>query len=68
MQKKRFVVEGMSCGGCVKAVTSVLRRLPGVEVDEVTIGAATVHVDPQKSSGEAVAAALTDAGFPAHPG
>lgn len=58
-------VEDMSCGGCVRNVTTVLKALPGVEDAVVSLEAAqaVVHYDPQRVSVEAMRAAVEDAGF-----
>ena len=65
----------MSCGGCVRSVRDVLSRVPGVQVDSVTVGSATVTFDPAVTTHEALRAAITRAGFapgpavlPQHPG
>lgn len=59
-------IEGMHCGSCVKNVTRALSRLDGVDVRRVDIGTALVAIDPARTSAETVAAAITDAGYPAH--
>lgn len=58
-------VEDMSCGGCVRNVTTVLKALPGVEDVEVSLEAAraVVRYDPQRVSVEAMRAAVEEAGF-----
>lgn len=58
-------VEDMSCGGCVRNVTTVLRGLPGVEDAQVSLeGAqAVVRYDPAQVSVDAMRAAVEDAGF-----
>lgn len=58
-------IEGMSCNHCVSAVTSALRKLDGVEVRNVSIGEATVDIEPDKANPETVAAAVSDAGYQA---
>jgi copper chaperone len=59
-----FAVEGMQCGGCVKAVETVLKRLdPQAEI-MVDLDAATASVTGARDAAE-IAAALTKAGFPA---
>lgn len=60
-------IEGMHCGNCVKNVTRTLQQLQGVEVRRVEVGTALVGIDPARTSDEAVAAAVTDAGYPAKP-
>jgi len=58
-------IEGMSCGGCVRNVTTVLKALPGVEDAQVSLDTAqaVVRCDPQRVSVEAMRAAVEDAGF-----
>lgn len=65
MSKVRFAIEGMSCGGCVKSVTAVLKRLEGVEVEQVAVGSAQLSFDPAKISPAIIAEALAEAGYPA---
>lgn len=60
----RFAVEGMQCGGCVKAVETVLRRLdPQAEI-AVDLDGAAATVTGTRAAPE-IAAALAQAGFPA---
>ena len=65
MNETTIKVEGMSCGGCVKNVTGVLKALPGVEDVQVSLegAAATVRHDPAKVSVEALRATVEGAGF-----
>ena len=65
MNKTKFEIEGMSCDHCVKAVRNALAALPGVSVDNVTIGAATVEFDPSSSNVGALVDAIADAGYEA---
>ena len=63
----RYLVEGMTCGHCVSAVTSELSALDGVsgvEVDLVAGGTSTVTVTSAAPLGtDAVAAAIDEAGY-----
>ncbi|MDB5294606.1 MAG: merR1 [Phycisphaerales bacterium] len=65
MEKVKLDVRGMSCGGCVRHVTQALAAVPGTCVGEVKIGLATVEIDPQATSREALFAAVRKAGFEA---
>jgi copper chaperone len=58
-------ITGMSCGGCVRSVTGVLKALPGVASVDVTLepGEARVSFDPAQVSPAQLAAAVEDAGF-----
>ena len=42
MERLRLEIDGMTCDHCVRAVATALRALPGVAVEEVAIGRATV--------------------------
>ncbi len=58
-------VAGMSCGGCVRNVTGVLKALPGVTDAIVSLddGHARVTFDPGVITVEALRHAVIDAGF-----
>ncbi|MEO8451613.1 MAG: heavy-metal-associated domain-containing protein [Gemmatimonadota bacterium] len=63
MQRISIPIAGMSCGGCVAGVRKALTQLPGVQVEEVKIGVATVTFDPAVTSPEALRAAIVGAGY-----
>ncbi|MCK2089400.1 cation transporter [Thauera aromatica] len=67
MDEVTIKVEGMSCGGCVKNVTGVLKALSGVAEAQVSLenASATVRYDPAIVSLEALRAAVENAGFDA---
>lgn len=56
-------ISGMSCGHCVAAVRKALAGVPGVTVQEVTIGSAAIVVDPAMGSLAAAQAAIEAAGY-----
>jgi len=60
-------VEGMSCGGCVRNVTGVLKAVPGVIDANVSQeeSEALVSYDPAQVSPETLRQAIIDAGFDA---
>jgi copper chaperone CopZ len=64
---KTYLVEGMTCDHCVKAVTKELQALPGVTdvaVDLVKDGNSSVAVTAAGPLGdEAVKAAIDEAGY-----
>ena len=66
MQTTRYLVNGMTCEHCIRAVTSELTRLPsvsGVSVDLVPGGTSPVTVtSEQQLEPRAVRAALDEAG------
>ena len=62
-------VGGMTCASCVAHVEKTLRTTPGVASYRVNLarGRASVTFDPGRTTPEKVAAAVTDAGYPAAP-
>ena len=66
MEKLQLSINGMSCGHCVSMVKQTLAALPGVQVDAVEIGTATVTFDSSVESAEQIAHAVSEAGYPAH--
>lgn len=67
MAEVTIKVAGMSCGGCVRNVTGVLKALPGVTDADVSLddGTARVVFDPALVTQEQLRQAVTDAGFDA---
>lgn len=62
-------VPSMNCSLCPIAVAGVLRKQPGVREAGANLDsrAAVVVFDPQKTSPERLAKAVSDAGYPATP-
>jgi copper chaperone CopZ len=56
-------IEDMSCGHCVHAVSTALEAHPGVTVEDVKLGAATVKADLDVTTPEAIAQAVRNAGY-----
>jgi copper chaperone len=65
MQHLVIPIMGMSCGGCVRAVREALSKVPGVQVERVTVGSAAVVFDPALTTPAALRAAIAQAGY--HP-
>jgi copper ion binding protein len=65
MSTVALTIGGMSCQHCVRAVREALEAVPGVTVSRVEIGSAEVSFDATQSSAEAIAAAVSDAGYDA---
>jgi copper chaperone len=63
MSKLSLTIEGMSCTHCVAAVKGALSGLPGVEIEDVSIGAATLSYDPSRTSVDAIVDAVNDEGY-----
>ena len=60
--EKTFIIDGMSCGGCVNSLTRVLKSTPGIEPLKVEVGKATLRLDEAVTT-EVVRAAVDRAGF-----
>lgn len=63
MEKLTMKVSGMSCGHCVGAVTGALKKIDGVDVENVSVGSATVSFDPGATSPALINKAIEDVGF-----
>jgi copper chaperone CopZ len=57
-------IDGMSCGGCVTAVTKALTAVPGVKVRSVAVGSAEIEAGDASAASKAITA-LEVAGYPA---
>ena len=68
-QEADLSVGGMTCASCVAHVEKALRTAPGVESYRVNLarGRASVRFDPGRTDPQKVAAAVSDAGYPAAP-
>ncbi|MEN6669117.1 cation transporter [Psychrobacter sp. B38] len=66
-QTRIIKIEGMTCGGCVASVHSATQDIDGLDTMSVELDTnqATVTFDDSKTSVEAIAAAIDDAGFDA---
>ncbi|WP_312266314.1 heavy-metal-associated domain-containing protein [Neisseria sp.] len=67
MQTLTLKIDGMTCGGCVKSVTTVLENLEGVEKAEVSLenANAIISFDESKIQPAALIEAVEEAGFDA---
>lgn len=61
--EKTFIIDGMSCGGCVNSLTRVLKTVPGIEPLAVQVGKASLRIDSDKVTDDTVKAAVERAGF-----
>ena len=61
--EKTFIIDGMSCGGCVNSLTRVLKTVPGIEPLKIEVGKAALRLDSDKVTPETVKAAVERAGF-----
>lgn len=65
MERVELTIEGMSCEHCVRAVRGRLERTPGVKVDDVQVGSATVEFDPARTTVDDLEEAIADEGYTA---
>ena len=65
METIQLDIQGMTCNGCVKSVTGVLQKIPGVAGVEVLLeqNRATVTYNPAQAKPEQFKAAVEDAGY-----
>jgi copper chaperone len=63
MRQITLRIGGMSCDHCLRAVRTELAKLPGVELDSVHIGSATLRFDPSRTTVDHLIAAIGDAGY-----
>jgi copper chaperone CopZ len=63
MERTSLSIDGMSCGHCVAHVRKALAALPGVHVDDVAVGSATIHYDAGAATPEDIAKAVSSAGY-----
>lgn len=59
----RLVIDGMTCGHCVTAVSTALTSLPSVQLRDVTMGTANVAFDPDRVSVAQLLDAVNDEGY-----
>ena len=64
-QSLQVPVTGMSCQGCARNIEKALLAVPGVAAAEVNFGSRTARIDrdPERARDDAIAAAITAAGF-----
>lgn len=63
MTQQTIEIGGMTCGGCVSRLRVALTALPGVTIDTMRVGQATVSFDEDTTDAITVAQAITDAGY-----
>ncbi|WP_420229417.1 heavy-metal-associated domain-containing protein [Psychrobacter sp. ER1] len=66
-QTRIIKIDGMTCGGCVASVHTATADIDGLETITVDLAdnLATVTFDDSKTSAEAIASVIDDAGFEA---
>jgi copper ion binding protein len=64
-----LLIAGMNCDKCVAKVNKAIREVPGVQAAQVDLkgGNAVVKFDPKTANPQAIADAVSQAGYPAKP-
>ena len=65
MEKLILSIEGMTCEHCVRAVKNRLASTPGIEVEDVRVGAARLRYDPQRTNVDEIENLIADEGYTA---
>ena len=65
MEKLSLSIEGMTCEHCVRAVHNRLATTPGIEVEDVRVGAARLRFDPQRTNVDEIEDLIADEGYTA---
>ncbi len=63
MSEIALKIEGMSCGHCVMSVKKAIDGVDGVNNSDVEVGSAKVTYDESKTDSDAIAGAVTNAGY-----
>lgn len=63
MVTRAFVVEGMTCGHCVQAVTAEVQSVEGVDSVQVELEGGRLTVTGETIDEAAIAAAVDEAGY-----
>jgi copper ion binding protein len=63
MERVRMQIEGMTCAHCVRAVEAALGTVAGVQVEQVSVGEATVAYDATRVRPGEIEQAVRDAGY-----
>lgn len=63
MTQQTIDIGGMTCGHCLSRVRAALAALPGVTIDAMRVGQATVSFDETTVGDARIAQAITDAGY-----
>jgi copper chaperone len=66
MRQLKLEVAGMSCNHCVQAVRDALGSVPGVKVEAVQVGSASVSYDESKAKVGDLIDAVYNAGYEAN--
>jgi copper chaperone CopZ len=62
----KLKIDGMHCGSCVRRVSQALAATPGVVVNEVSVGAASLSSAEEPAPVDLAIAAIAKAGYTAY--
>ena len=65
MKELLLSIDGMHCDACVRRVTDALKKVGGVQVEQVQVGSARVLYDPHNAAPNQIAEAVNKIGFQA---
>jgi copper chaperone CopZ len=65
MAEFKLQIDGMHCGSCVRRVSQALASTEGIQVEEVTVGAARLSSPSEPAPVDLAIASLAKAGYPA---
>jgi copper chaperone len=63
MTQQVIEIGGMTCGHCMSRVRDALTAIPGVTVDRMKVGQATVSFDESATDAATIEKAIEDAGY-----
>lgn len=63
MAELNLKIDGMSCQHCVMRVKKAIDGIDGVSASDVSIGAAKVSYDENKTDADAISKAVENAGY-----
>jgi len=65
MERLNLTIEGMTCEHCLRAVRGRLEQTPGVKLEAVEIGSASLQFDPGTISVDEIEELIADEGYTA---
>jgi copper chaperone CopZ len=65
MERLNLTIEGMTCEHCLRAVRGRLEQTPGVKLNAVDIGSASLEFDSATTTLDDIQEAIADEGYTA---
>jgi copper chaperone len=63
MERANLTIEGMTCEHCVRAIKGRLEKTPGVTVQNVQVGSASIQYDEKQVSLPEIVEVIADEGY-----